>query len=365
MKILSQIVLFLLASIVAQAANDADAVMAKLAAELADGISQAGCKKVSVIDFTDLQGKHSDLGRFMAEDLSVWLVNSAKGFSVMDRANLKFVLDEHKLTASGLVDPKNAQDLGRFAGVDGIILGTLTPLGDSLSVTVKVISTETTQVLAAKRANLPKTREFEAMLKPEASPPTAPPSIQSKSEPQSPPVPPKPAIEPATFQNVIVEVVSFKIANGGRISATVKITNRNKVNSLRVGLNTYPHGGVGAFVTDDENNHTLPLSGVSGLSFSRSVYGSAGNHYQVLRKLAAAAIRHEAQRRDLSEELDKATDVGVSQSILFTLVFEARVRFQLGSTFTLNAELIVAEILNGGSGANVSLNNAVIRNLRP
>lgn len=365
MKLILGTFVSLVAMAVAHAASDPDALMAKLAADLSTGISQSGCKKVSVIDFTDLQGRHSDLGRFLAEDLSVQLVNSAKDFSVMDRANLKSVLDEHKLTASGLIDPKNAKDLGKFAGVDGIILGTITPLGNSLAITVKAISTETTQVLVAKKANLPKTPEFDAIMK--AEPPVVASSPAQTEQPAIPVARPlKSAIEPAVFQYVTVEIPSIKI-NGGRVVVTVKVTNRSKVNPLRIGLNPHRNRVIGAFVTDDENDETLPLGNVSGLSFSRSIFGGNVDGYQGLRKRAANAqtSRHDAQRQDLASELDKATDIRVGQAIIFTLTFESRGRVQLGSVFTLNMELIVAEVFNGGMGANVELNNVVIPGLRP
>jgi len=34
-------------------------------------------------------------------------------------------MTEHKLTATGLVDPENAKKLGMFAGVDALVLGTM------------------------------------------------------------------------------------------------------------------------------------------------------------------------------------------------------------------------------------------------
>ncbi len=141
-------------------ADDLETGLTKLAQELAIAASKSSGKKISVVDFTDLQGNTSELGRYIAEQLSVSLVGSAKDFSVMDRANLKSVLEEHKLTASGLVNPENARKLGQFSGVDAIVLGSITPFEQSFSITAKIISTETTQVLGAGRIRADRTKDL-------------------------------------------------------------------------------------------------------------------------------------------------------------------------------------------------------------
>src|SRR5437867_11284686 len=53
-----------------------------VSASLAARIQASGRKTVAVIDFTDLQGCTTELGRYLAEEFSVALVNVAKGFEV-------------------------------------------------------------------------------------------------------------------------------------------------------------------------------------------------------------------------------------------------------------------------------------------
>ncbi len=110
-------------------AQDIDTELSNLAGKLATQVNDHGKKKVAVLDFTDLQGGSSELGKYIAEQLTVNLVMGKRDFSVLDRANLKSILAEHKLTATGLVDPENAKKLGMFAGVDALILGTIIPKG--------------------------------------------------------------------------------------------------------------------------------------------------------------------------------------------------------------------------------------------
>src|SRR4051812_16389031 len=107
LKLSAIISLFLTISSTSLLSQDMDKELENLSEKLAGAVKEQGKKKVTVIDFADLQGGTAELGRYVAEQLTVNLVMTAKReFSVLDRANLKSILAEHKLTASGLVDPE-------------------------------------------------------------------------------------------------------------------------------------------------------------------------------------------------------------------------------------------------------------------
>lgn len=133
-------------------AQELDKELTTLATKVSSLIKENGKKKVTVLDFTDLQGNGSELGRYIAEELSVNLVMNKRDFSVLDRANLKSILAEHKLTATGLVDPENAKKLGQFAGVDALIIGTIVPKNPNTSLTAKIITTDTAEIVGAVKA---------------------------------------------------------------------------------------------------------------------------------------------------------------------------------------------------------------------
>src|SRR5436190_19976172 len=106
-----QIITILLCSVLCSTAvgqaQEMDKELQKLADKLAISIKEKGKKKVTVLDFTDLQGVATELGRYVAEELTVNLVMAKQDFSVLDRANLRKIMAEHKLTAAGLVDPED------------------------------------------------------------------------------------------------------------------------------------------------------------------------------------------------------------------------------------------------------------------
>src|SRR5688572_16760372 len=75
-----------------------------VAARISAALSSKGFKNVAIIDFTDLQGRPTELGRFLAERLTIEMVQVGR-VSVIDRANIRRILAEHQLTEEGLVNP--------------------------------------------------------------------------------------------------------------------------------------------------------------------------------------------------------------------------------------------------------------------
>ena len=127
-------------------------------------IATAGKKTIAVVDFTDLQGSVTELGRFFAEEFSVALAGAGKGFEVVDRTHLKSIIAEHKLSSTGIIDPQTARKLGKIAGVGALITGTITPFGDTIRLSVKVLDTETAKVIGASTGNIAKTKAIEELL---------------------------------------------------------------------------------------------------------------------------------------------------------------------------------------------------------
>ena len=136
----------------------------QLSATMAEKIADKGKKTVAVVDFTDLEGNVTQLDQFIAEEFSVALAGVGKGFRVIDRTRLKSIIKENKLAATGLIDPATASKLGKIAGVDALVTGTLTPFGDNVRVTVKVLDSNTADIIDAAKGNFAKTQAIDELL---------------------------------------------------------------------------------------------------------------------------------------------------------------------------------------------------------
>lgn len=143
-------------------AKDLNTEITLISGKLSRKLVSRNVKKIAAVDFVDLQGRTTELGRYIAEQLSVEMVNE-EGISVADRANIKTILAEHKLTLEGLVEPENARKLGRFAGIDAILTGTVTTLDGNVVLTVKAISTQTAQIVAAAKATFKNTSALQQL----------------------------------------------------------------------------------------------------------------------------------------------------------------------------------------------------------
>ena len=138
--------------------------IANLSSILAAEIVKSGKKTIAVVDFTDLQGNVNELGRFIAEEMSGNLTTTSEGFDVLDRNHIKRILEEQKLSLSGLTDPSAIKKIGKLAGSDILITGTITPFGDSIRVSCKAIDTTTAKVISSARGNIAKTATIADLL---------------------------------------------------------------------------------------------------------------------------------------------------------------------------------------------------------
>lgn len=159
-----------------------DLQLTQITTALLKGIQQTGKKRIAVVDFVDLDGNPSKLGKYLAEELSVELTQSATGIEVVDRAHLQAILQEHKLKAEGLLDPETTKQLGLLAGVDILVTGSLIDVGDSMRVLAKALSTDSARIVAASSGSLPKTHEVLSLLAPAISTET----ISAPASPKGP-----------------------------------------------------------------------------------------------------------------------------------------------------------------------------------
>lgn len=235
-----------------------DKELSDMAEKLATQIKEHAKKKVTVIDFTDLEGGSSELGRYVADQLTVNLVIGKRDFSVLDRANLKTILAEHKLTATGLVDPENAKKLGMFAGVDALILGNIVPIDHDIQLTAKIITTDTAEIVGAARATF---RTNDAIEQLRAKPTTEVATAGGVARPKRNDL----KIVKA-FGDLRVELRSLDVVNGNQWQLSMAFANQNANRSVWVALNMNLMGSLRARITDaDGVDFAAARSGVSGI----------------------------------------------------------------------------------------------------
>ena len=246
--------------------QDIDKELSDLAERLAAPIKDSGKKKVTVIDFTDLQGGSSELGRYIADQLTVNLVMAKRDFAVLDRENLKSILAEHKLTAKGLVDPDNAKKLGQFAGVDAIILGSIVPRSNSVSLTARIITTDTAEIVGAAKAAFRMDDNVRQLLGTPTTEVAAADSGDSSGKEAGNVV--------KKLGDLRVELSPLRISNNNNYNAPefmvmMELANQNPKKSIWVGLHRdFMAHGFGRLTAPDGAQCKMLLDSLSGLEFN-------------------------------------------------------------------------------------------------
>jgi TolB-like protein len=132
-----------------------DEQMNQLTAQIIASFNQSNVQKIAVIEFADLEGNVTQLGRFIAEELITRIFTSGR-FDVVERNLLNKVLAEQQLGMTGYLDQESAISLGQILGVQAIISGSITDLGNNIKINSRLISTETGSVFAVASINIPK-----------------------------------------------------------------------------------------------------------------------------------------------------------------------------------------------------------------
>lgn len=137
-----------------------DAVVGELAGSLA--ASKASPRSLVVADLADIQGCVTEFGAVLADSLATELLISGR-FTVMERRHLTRALGELKFQMSDLVNQDTSSKVGEFLGVEAIILGTVSVVGDAARVNVRMIEASTAKGVAGARASMEMSRSIRAM----------------------------------------------------------------------------------------------------------------------------------------------------------------------------------------------------------
>ena len=133
--LLSMVLGFCLNTTFAQ--NDSKQELKKLADDLTQQIKQKGNKRIAVANFTDQQNNVTELGKYLSQQFIVNLIRN--GLDVVDRSRIEDLMEENKMSAKGLLDPKNQTKLGQLAGIEAIVTGTTTPSDKSVELIITVL----------------------------------------------------------------------------------------------------------------------------------------------------------------------------------------------------------------------------------
>ena len=146
-----------------RAQSDFKQELKKLADDLTQQIMQKGNKRLAVASFTDMQNNETELGKYLAQQFSGFLIRN--GLDVVDRSRIDVLMKENKMTAQGLLDPQTQVKLGQLAGIELIVKGSTTPLDKTVELTISGIDISRGSAIAATDGSIPRTEAINDLLR--------------------------------------------------------------------------------------------------------------------------------------------------------------------------------------------------------
>ncbi len=144
-------------------AMDTQGAVDQLATQVAQGMPEGQTLKIAVTDFTDGQGVTSDYGRRVAHLLILRLA-ADRTLMPIEWSVLGLVLSQLGLERSDLAKLENARLLAKQFGADVVVVGSLSDLGDHVTLEARAFDIATGRPLGLASAGVTKDAKVIRML---------------------------------------------------------------------------------------------------------------------------------------------------------------------------------------------------------
>ncbi len=125
--------------------NEKDPVM-EIINTIHKNLSKLPGRRIAVFYFRDVDGSTNVYGKILAEEIIAKL-SEDKEIQVVERNNLREVLQEQELSAAGLTT--NNMEIGNLANADAILTGTIVKINNEEDINAKLISSKNGIIICA------------------------------------------------------------------------------------------------------------------------------------------------------------------------------------------------------------------------
>jgi len=130
-------------------------------------------KTLAVFEPVGIHGEQTALGEFLREEMVSVLGKEGK-FDVVERELLSKVMEEQKLSLTGAVSESSAVEIGKLAGADYILTGTITPFENSFRLNLRLVEVESGKIVNTLSGDISKTDDLCKLWKEIRRPPETP-----------------------------------------------------------------------------------------------------------------------------------------------------------------------------------------------
>jgi TolB-like protein len=225
-------------------AQDYQPALNDVIASLDKAMARGALKNMAILGVTDLTGRPTCLGDLLTEELSVGLAGGDRSYQIVSRndAKLKAALSEQRLGRSGLIDPESAAHVGQLLGVQALAMGTVTPVGDNIRLTISLIDAGTARIVGGAAATFPRTKAIEDYVANCGTPASTSGALDAGQ--------PGPKLRVTTVEGFEFELEACR-RSGGAVTCAFWLTNRREDRNFFIGSGV---GVVGFSAWDDRGN---------------------------------------------------------------------------------------------------------------
>ena len=137
------------------AQSQLDKALSEISNDLAIKLKAKEIHKIVVLYVMDNNKVNTNAGKYLADIVSINIVNNPNNFLVFNRENLNSIGEAKKLMAEGYINVDDAKELGKLLSVEAIIIGNYTVLSNTIKLTLNCLDSYTGFVTAASMKDLP------------------------------------------------------------------------------------------------------------------------------------------------------------------------------------------------------------------
>lgn len=126
----------------------------ELAKQIVENSQAKSLTSIAIVPFVNSDGSYSELSNFVVDELVLKLFTSpGNKMKIVERQQLGAMLAEMSLGWADIVSASSTQKLGKVHGVQGLVIGSITDLTDSLRFTARLSESEAGGVFSAAAMN--------------------------------------------------------------------------------------------------------------------------------------------------------------------------------------------------------------------
>ncbi|TAE10390.1 MAG: hypothetical protein EAZ95_14895 [Bacteroidetes bacterium] len=214
------------------AQSNFDKEISEIANQVTNRMGNLNVKNIAVVDMTNSDEiTVSKLGKYLAKEIAYSLTNIPnKKFDIIDRSRVNILMKEVGLEGKGLLDAESKPKLGKIKGIDAVLVGNITDLGNSVRIFLNILQLETASTLASVKGDISKTQTIIDLMKNEGESPCK--DCPPQPDEEKPKLPPPPPIATHGQYDIIVELLDC-VQTGTSVELSMRIKSKH---DRRIGI---------------------------------------------------------------------------------------------------------------------------------